>query len=36
MASSSGIASLTAEDLVTFGMDIGDEAALEAEVAATE
>jgi len=27
---------LTAEDLVAFGLDIGDEAALEAEVAATE
>lgn len=31
-----GNRSLTAEDLVAFGMDIGDEAALEAEVAATE
>jgi hypothetical protein len=31
-----GNRSLTAEDLVAFGMDIGDEAALEAEAAATE
>ena len=31
-----GNRSLTAEDLVAFGLDIGDEAALEAEAAATE